>query len=453
MQLASTYFPRAVIVDRSAVLGRPADDGSLFLDAGPEQKSPRTVTLPGLTLKARRGPGPLSDDMPFGDLFRSGQPRTALENMKPSRARSGVPRTLRHDEMESWLERIARNKGEDELVRIRREADELAPQLGLADEAGRLGALISSLLGTGEAPLKTDAGRARARGTAFDTDRIALFELLHRSLSDDSDMALRSPVPDPKRAMAFFEAYFSNFIEGTEFDIETAEEIVFKGLIPPERPADAHDIRGTFKVVSDPRLRSLVPQDAHGFLSLLQELNRTILEKRPETRPGEWKELPNRAGNTTFVAPELVQGTLREAWRFYSTLPGGLPRATFAMFVVTEVHPFADGNGRVARALLNSELTAAGQCRVLIPLSYRSDYLGVLRALSRQRNPEPLKKMIERTQRWSALIDWSTIETSIEQLSRTNALVPSDEAEADGIILLDPEDARARSGSARADLG
>ena len=54
------------------------------------------------------------------------------------------------------------------------------------------------------------------------------------------------------------------------------------------------------------------------------------------------------------------------------------------MFLVTEVHPFADGNGRVARIMMNAELAAAQQTRVLIPIVYRSNYLSSLRAL-RQR--------------------------------------------------------------------
>lgn len=45
--------------------------------------------------------------------------------------------------------------------------------------------------------------------------------------------------------------HFSNYIEGTEFEVEEAAEIVFKGRIPRERPADAHDILGVWRVVSD----------------------------------------------------------------------------------------------------------------------------------------------------------------------------------------------------------
>jgi hypothetical protein len=40
----------------------------------------------------------------------------------------------------------------------------------------------------------------------------------------------------------FYEAYFSNFIEGTEFTLQEAQDIVFGGEIPDDRPADAHDV-------------------------------------------------------------------------------------------------------------------------------------------------------------------------------------------------------------------
>ena len=76
--------------------------------------------------------------------------------------------------------------------------------------------------------------------------------------------------------------------------------------------------------------------------------------------------------------------------------PQGLARATFAMFVAAEVHPFADGNSRVARLLMNAELSAVDACRVMIPLSYRDEYLAALRALSVNDNPTALWRMIDR---------------------------------------------------------
>ena len=41
--------------------------------------------------------------------------------------------------------------------------------------------------------------------------------------------------------------------------------------------------------------------------------------------------------------------------------------AAFMLFLVSEVHPFIDGNGRVARIMMNAELVAGGQVKILIP--------------------------------------------------------------------------------------
>lgn len=437
LDVAAAYFPGAVIVDRSAILGRPAEDGSLFLDAGPRRRATAAKRLPGLVMRVRPGPGPIEGDMPFGELHRSSQARTALENMRPSRARDGIARTLGPVELEEWLETLARNRGEGELLRIRDEARRLAPLLDAEREQSRLDRLIGALLGTGKASPATRAGRARGRGAPYDATRAALFERLHGAVAGHLAPTIPEPA-DPGRVFAFFEAYFSNFIEGTEFLLGEAEDIVFHGAMPADRPEDAHDILGTFKAVADPATRSRVPTDADDLIGLLAELNRLILEQRPAVHPGELKREPNRAGATAFVAPELVEGTLRDAWRLYETLPRGFARAVFAMFAVTEVHPFADGNGRVARALANAELSAEGECRVVIPLPFRTDYLGALRAMSRQGNTDPLLRMVERAQRWASLVDWSEMPRAAAQLEATNALVPSDEAEERGLILLDP---------------
>src|SRR3546814_6364556 len=58
------------------------------------------------------------------------------------------------------------------------------------------------------------------------------------------------------------EAYFSNFIEGTEFAIGEAVEIVFEGRIPENRPADGHDVLGTYLQLVELGQRSAIATDA-----------------------------------------------------------------------------------------------------------------------------------------------------------------------------------------------
>ena len=109
--IVAGYFPGALIADRTAFEAGPASDGSICLasDRG------RMVELPGVVLRPRRGPGPITSDMLFvGGLFLSSRTRAYLENMRPSRARGGrVPRTLRRAEVEERLDRLVRTTGEE----------------------------------------------------------------------------------------------------------------------------------------------------------------------------------------------------------------------------------------------------------------------------------------------------------------------------------------------------
>ncbi|MGN6372653.1 MAG: Fic family protein [Solirubrobacteraceae bacterium] len=435
--VAAIYFPGAVVVDRSAVLAAPAEDGSLFLDVGPRPTHPRPVALPGLTLRPRSGAGPVEGDIRFVGLHMSSQARAALENLRPSRARAGIARTLRRDELEGWLDRIARTQGPGALNELRDRAREAAPALGAEREMEELDRLVGALLGTRQADMRSDVGRARRAGLGYDVDRLALFETLRAELASQP-FASRPQPPDPEHLFAFFEAYFSNWIEGTIFEVEEAEEIVFQGRMPPQRPADAHDVLGTFRATVDPRLRSTPPSSADELEDYLKAAHALVMAGRPEVAAGRYKEKPNRAGATLFVAPDLVRGTLKEGFAILDTLPPGLARAAFAMFLVAEVHPFADGNGRVARLLMNAELSSARQCRLMIPLCYRDEYLGALRALSHNSSPTALWRVLDRAQRWASLMSWADRGEVLAAMEDTNALVTPELAQERNLHLLDP---------------
>lgn len=161
--VAAVYFPGAVIVDRSAAVSGPAADGSLFLDIGERPVNPRPVALPGLTLRPRNGPGPVEGDGHFAGLRMSGPARTLLDNLRPSRARSGVARTLRREEIEDRLDRIARLRGDQALNELRDAARAIARALDAEAQFAELDRLIGALLGTRDADLRTAAARAAGR--------------------------------------------------------------------------------------------------------------------------------------------------------------------------------------------------------------------------------------------------------------------------------------------------
>ncbi len=437
-EVAAGYFPGGLVADRTALEHQPAPDGSVFLVAPRGGK----VTLPGVTLRARRGLGPLPDDFNLRpDLYCMSTARALLENMRPSRARSGAAPTLKRREIETWLDRFLRNSGRERLNALRDQIRSLAPRLEMEKAGAELNDIIGALLGTREAKLSAPVAKARARGTSFDPKRVALFEKLHDALRRFPPEPLRPWQPTGRAAInqAFYEAYFSNFIEGTEFAVEEASAIVFKGVIPPNRPADAHDVLGTFQLVSNPEEMKRLPTNADVFLDLLRQRHRTIMEGRAEKSPGEFKDRANQVGGFVFVAPEDVLGTLIEGFKIYQRLAEPLHRAIFMMFLVSEVHPFADGNGRVARVMMNAELAAADQVRVLIPIVYRSNYISTLRALSANAWPEPIIKTLAFAQRYVAAIPWDDMERARAVLTRTNAFVRPEEGDEKGIRLRIPD--------------
>jgi len=247
-----------------------------------------------------------------------------------------------------------------------------------------------------------------------------------------------APVVRPERstegaALPFFEAYFSNFIEGTQFAVDEAADIVFKGHIPRARPADAHDVLGTWKVVSDKREMSRLPGNIEELTAILNSRHARIMEGRPEQAPGQFKTEANRAGSTFFVSPELVPGTLAKGFEIYRGLTAPLHRAIFMMFLISEVHPFADGNGRVARVMMNAELVAAGESRIVVPTVYRNNYLTALKALSRNGIIGALVRMLDFAQRYTAAVDFSDLKSARLILERTHAFDDPNESDARGI--------------------
>ena len=438
--IAAGYFPGAVVADRTALELAPASDGSVCMVTA----RGTAIELPGIVLRVRRGAPAQEDDRPFmGQALHLSSPaRAYLDNLRPSRARGGrVARTLARSELETRLERMMAQAGIEGLNRVRDDARRLAPALNRAAQQETLDRIIGALAGSREADLSAPAARARARGRPYDSDRVALFEDLAAAAQRSSEPSLP---PKPRdgtghATLAFFEAYFSNYIEGTEFTVDEAEEIVFKGHVPRDRPADAHDILGVWRLVSDPAEMRRVPATAGQFMDILRRRHAIVMQGRPDVSPGQFKSRPNRAGPTVFVAPEAVQGTLERGFAICRDLPLAFQRAVLMHGLVAEVHPFADGNGRLARIMMNAELVSSNEERIVIPTVYRGNYVAALRALSAGNSAEPAVRTLAHARRFTNAVDWVGLAETAEQLRACNAFEEEASAEEKGVRLLAPD--------------
>jgi fido (protein-threonine AMPylation protein) len=145
------------------------------------------------------------------------------------------------------------------------------------------------------------------------------------------------------------------------------------------------------------------------------------MESRHDKLPGQFKTRNNQAGMTLFVEPALVVGTLRQGFGMYQALADPFARALFVMFLVAEVHPFMDGNGRMARVMMNAELVAGGESRILIPSVYRNEYIGSLKLLTNSLNPDAFLRVMGEAQRFVYAVDFSDLSRARQFLDIHNA--------------------------------
>ena len=434
-------LPGAVIVDRSAAGDGRVTTGLLFVAA---QGRVSPIRLPGLQIRIRPG-GPIDypvEDPAWPNGLRISSPaRTLVDNMATSAGQSRGSRTLSPRELEDWLARKAVVWDRERISRLHKDAIEMAEALNLADRVEGIHHLFEQL--AGRKPPRRDAGEyfnAVAKGRAWDERRVEMFHRIARGLNEyeEPDLPQWLPAEPITGELPFFESYFSNYIEGTIFTVNEARHIVETQQPPATRPADGHDILGTYRCVVDPVGRKTVSEDPEEIMSYLRNRHEMIMGAgRPEHLPGRWKGSPNQAGGYVFVTPKLVERTLFKGFELVPSVLAGFRRALFTMMVTLEVRPFADGNGRVARVMMNAELSSTGAARIVIPSVYRREYLGAIRRVSSSDGETiaQLVRVMSFAWRWTAAMPWEDRAATEGQLEATNALVDPDDTPLGGIRL------------------
>jgi len=421
-------YPGSMISHRSALEFKPTAAGHIFLTYTYTKK----IKLPGIILRFMEGPGPVDGDHPFsGELYASQLERALLENMQVSRQLGPESKTITLSELEERLEQVIRVKGEAGLNELRDKARAIAEKLDMQTEFEKLNKLTSALLNTQPSKiLSSPVAVARAFGNPYDPARLPLFEKLFIELKQKefTELPEKNTSNRSFKNFAFFEAYFSNYIEGTEFELEDAKKIIETETAMSNRDEDSHDILGTYKLVSNREEMNITPSKAEDLLDILLYRHQVLMRARISKKPGEFKDKNNRAGDTHFVDHTLVKGTLIKGFDFYQALTAPFAKAAYMMFLVSEVHPFLDGNGRIARVMMNAELVKQGQSKIIIPTVYRDDYMLALRKLTRQHDPSPYVRMLMKVHTFSSGITGDDISAMERFLEASNAFKEHDKA-------------------------
>ena len=198
--------------------------------------------------------------------------------------------------------------------------------------------------------------------------------------------------------------YHSNAIEGNSLTYGETRALLMHGVTAQGKPLKDHlDVKGHREALD--YLERFVRAEEPLTLAAIREIHRVLLGEpyeavaetpggqrtRRTITPGEFKTQPNHVvtetGETHYYArpeetPALMQGLVddyRAGW--VQVEAGGVDAVVFAADLhhrFASIHPFDDGNGRMARLLMNLVLMLAGYPPAVIRQENRPAYYGAL---------------------------------------------------------------------------
>ena len=225
--VVSHCFKTSVISYRTALEFKPSPQNCIYLVS----KSRKHVTIGGVEFKLIRGRVESSGNRKaLMGANVSCKERAFLELLIRPRKVPQDDRYLDLEVIEEKLLEILDNEGEEGLNLFRDRAKDISIELNLSPSFKELSRIISTLLGSRSSSLKSPKAISRAGKLPVDTDRISLFLSLAAHMETITYPRILNQFETFEHIgnKAFFESYFSNYIEGTEFLIEEAEEIIFE---------------------------------------------------------------------------------------------------------------------------------------------------------------------------------------------------------------------------------
>lgn len=91
---------------------------------------------------------------------------------------------------------------------------------------------------------------------------------------------------------------------------------------------------------------------------------------------------------------EAVKDLMPEFFDLLTNEPNAAVRVVLGHFIFVYIHPYIDGNGRIARFLMNLFMASGGYPWLIIPLAKRNEYMSALEVASTQGNIGPFASFL-----------------------------------------------------------
>ena len=189
--------------------------------------------------------------------------------------------------------------------------------------------------------------------------------------------------------------YTSNAIEGNTLTHRETAEVIEHGITVGGKTLKDHlEALDHYEAVL--WMRGLAAQATPIGEAVACELHRRIVARSAPGIAGVYSPHPRRIAGSAAVFPNPLKiPQLMQAFGAWLETAPQTPRAAFdAHFRLTAIHPFADGNGRTARLLMNLLLVRAGYPPIAVRPEDRKPYLDALEQGSIDDDLEPFQALM-----------------------------------------------------------
>lgn len=267
---------------------------------------------------------------------------------------------------------------------------------------------------------ETDPFDAAQQFASFATPATPIEARLRALWGSCRNMALEAmpPAPGlPKQSADYLRAVDGTYVEDAYHSLSIEGYHVTRGLVAREQSSsrlpnlrelgrDALAARGYWRAFRQVRtnVAAIIAGEPPGGLArrVHQEWRRRLFKPSVEAQLLQPRDLAGYRNGAVYLRGsrhlpprwEAMRAAMPVLFELLEQEPEAAVRAVLGHFLFGYIHPYPDGNGRIARFLMNAMLASGGYPWTIIRVDDRADYMAALETASVESNIEPFAQFI-----------------------------------------------------------
>ena len=228
-------------------------------------------------------------------------------------------------------------------------------------------------------PKNIEAVKAEFLYTIYKEKWFDVFDRIKKSYSKEEKLTPKSARLEELRKFSIRFTYDTQRIEGSKLTLRETAELLEAGVTPSGKPIrDVKEAEAHQKIFSE-----MLKQQKDLSLQSILYWHKQLFEATKQDIAGKIRKHQVAISGSKFLPPSPAEifPLLRDVFRWYERSKQKLhpvELASLAHLKFVTVHPFADGNGRISRLIMNFILHRNGFPMLNIVYQNRSSYYNAL---------------------------------------------------------------------------